>query len=117
MNPLTDAAAVQAFPELAGLIALRNRGWTFRHLRNAAGDVLRISGFCRWPGGWSDGLVVLGATDAVGFRILVGNPPGLVWERPGTLADVVVGLLHLPPPHDPRAPCLIISTAPPTLWT
>ncbi|WP_137816015.1 hypothetical protein [Gandjariella thermophila] len=40
-----------------------------------------------------------------------------MWERSGTLADVVGGLLHLPPPHDPQAPRLIVSTAPPAPCT
>lgn len=120
MNPLTDAEAVKLFPSLQHLILLRDAGWKFLPVEdpgdpNAELDAVRI-----WPAGWRDCIRVRDEADALGLRICVPadkhTAPTIVWERSGTLAEVVNELLVLPTPGTQLAPTLVIGTAP-TLWT
>lgn len=53
---------------------------------------------------------------ALGLRITGDDPPALVWERTGTVAEVAHALLELPPPEARTAPTLVIGSAP-RLWT
>jgi hypothetical protein len=105
-----EEAAFAAHPELRMLAALRDRGgWLFVHHQ----DVTTM-GFRTWPDGSGDALIIQSLTDA---RALRRDPAGcLVWEREGGMVTVLDALLELPPPGDPRAPRLVIGTAP-TLWS
>jgi hypothetical protein len=120
MNPLTDAEAVRLFPSLQNLILIREAGWRFLPIDdpgdpNAELDAARI-----WPCGWRDCVRIREETDALGLRIRVPadqhTAPAIVWERSGTLAEVVHQLLALPAPGARLAPTLAIGTAP-KLWT
>ncbi|MEO6085987.1 MAG: hypothetical protein ABIQ18_23040 [Umezawaea sp.] len=102
-----DNAAVLAFPEIEYLILIRDGGWRFLPQEPCRDQ---LDGFRQWPEGWCDGIRVRSGTDALGIRT---DPDGLiVWERAGTLADVVNGLLALPTPDEPNAPRLIIGSGP-----
>ncbi|MFD1149837.1 hypothetical protein [Saccharothrix hoggarensis] len=48
------------------------------------------------------------STDAMALRADGDEPPGIVWERAGSLSDVVEGLLSLPVPTQRFAPRLIV---------
>ena len=120
MNPLTDAEAVKLFPSLQHLILLRDAGWKFLPVEdpgdpNAELDAVRI-----WPAGWRDCIRVRDESDALGLRIRVPadkhTASAIVWERSGTLAEVVHELLALPAPGAQLAPTLVIGAAP-KLWT
>jgi hypothetical protein len=102
-----DNAAVLAFPEIEYLILIRDGGWRF--LPQEPGRD-QLDGFRQWPEGWHDGIRVRSGTDALGIR--TDPSGGLVWERAGTLTDVVTALLALPAPWESSAPRLIIGTGP-----
>jgi hypothetical protein len=61
---MSDAAAVRAFPALAGLVAIRDAGWQFVHQRVVDGIPTEVDGFRLWPDGWHDAIRVRGSTDA-----------------------------------------------------
>jgi hypothetical protein len=112
-----DAAAVRDFPELAWLIALRNAGWRFLSPRlDDEGRPYQVDGLFPWPEGWVDAVRVRSPTDTLGLRLAPGDPPGITWERAGSLADVAEGLLSLPEPTHRTAPRLVRATGP-RLWT
>lgn len=111
-----DAAAVRAFPELAGLILLRNAGWLFFPPRTADGELIELDGFLAWPDGWTDAIRIRSTTDVMALRIDGHEPPGVVWERTGSLTQVIDGLVSLPAPGDGSAPRLVRASAP-VLWT
>lgn len=110
-----DEAAVLAFPTLGGLIAIRESGWTFLFPRMLNGVPVRVDGYRNWPGGWLDAIRVHSDTDAMGLRSDGREPPGIVFERIGSLTHVVEGLLTLPTPDTRLAPRLVRATAP-KLW-
>lgn len=111
----TDAAAIRAFPELAGLIALIHAGWLFLPPRTTNGEPVEVDGFRARPDGWTDAIRVRSPTDSMALRSDGGEPPGIVWERTGTLIQVVEGLLGLPAPDTRLAPRLVPVRAP-RLW-
>lgn len=49
-------------------------------------------------------------TDAAALR--TDHDGGVVWQREGSLVEVVDGLLTLPPPSTPGAPRLVTATHP-----
>ncbi|WP_158852379.1 hypothetical protein [Saccharothrix deserti] len=112
---MSDAAAVRAFPALAGLVAIRDAGWQFVHQRVVDGVPTEVDGFRLWPDGRHDAIRVRSSTDAMALRADGDEPPGIVWERAGSLSDVVEGLLSLPAPTQRFAPRLIVASAP-ALW-
>lgn len=115
MTP-ADVSAVRAFPALAGLIAIRESGWTFLFPQMHHGVPVRVDGYRSWPGGWTDAIRVHSDTEAMGLRSDGCEPPGIVFERTGSLMHVVEGLLSLPAPSDRLAPRLVLGAAP-KLWT
>jgi len=118
-HTLTEARAVWLYPSLKSLILIRDAGWKFLPIdvgNEATGlDATRV-----WPGGWRDCLRVHDENDALGLRIRIAgdkhSTSEIVWERDGTLADVVSELLTLPMPDTKHAPNLAIGRAP-RLWT
>ncbi|MFD9735729.1 hypothetical protein [Umezawaea sp. NPDC059074] len=115
---MSDTAAIAAYPVLAGVIALRDVGWTFLHRDLIEGVPTTIEGFRLWHGGWIDAVRVRGDGDAMALRTDGTDPPGIVWETSGTLADVIDALRVLPSPDHPLAPRLVRATGPiPTPWT
>lgn len=111
-----DESAVCAFPDLAGLIAIRELGWTFLLPRTVSGVPVQMDGYRAWPGGWLDAIRVRSDTDAMGLRSDGREPPGIVFERSGSLTYVIEGLLSLPAPDTRFAPRLVRAAAP-KLWT
>ncbi|GLZ34101.1 hypothetical protein Lesp02_62880 [Lentzea sp. NBRC 105346] len=101
--------ALAEFPELQHLIDLVHAGWVFLPSM-ADGVVTAMHGVRMWPGGWTDAVRVRHTTDAKALRSDYDG--GLVWERSGSLADVVHALIMLPPPGTPTAPRLVTGTAP-----
>ncbi|NGY59408.1 hypothetical protein G7043_10775 [Lentzea sp. NEAU-D13] len=113
---MSDAAAIRAFPALAGLIAIRDAGWTFVHRDVVAGVPTQVDGYRVWPGDWIDAVRVRDEGDAMALRTDGDEPPGIVWERTGSLPHIVEELLSLPAPGDRLAPRLVVVTGP-MLWT
>jgi hypothetical protein len=75
------------------------------------GELDRLDAVCTWPDGTADAVMIKYVTDAAALRI---DPDGgLVWNREGTLTDVVDALLTLPPPGTPGAPRFVRGIAPP----
>ncbi|MCP2257604.1 hypothetical protein LX15_001289 [Streptoalloteichus tenebrarius] len=108
----TDQAAVDAFPELAHLITLRDGGWRFLPPLVRDGRPVEVDGFRQWPGGWRDAIGVRSPRDVIGLRMTDEEPPGIVWECAGGLGEIVTALLTLPPPGDRLAPRLVVASAP-----
>ncbi|SHG79848.1 hypothetical protein [Streptoalloteichus hindustanus] len=113
---VTDQRAVEAFPELGHLIALRNLGWRFLPPLVRNGVPVEVDGFWEWPGGWCDVIRVRDSSEALGLRMTGGRRPGVVWEYEGGMVDVVAALVSLPPPGERLAPRLVTAAAP-RLWT
>ena len=110
----TDRAAIAAFPELRRLVDLRRADWRFTPGTDAEGQLRQINAVRTWPGGYADALLVRYTTDAAGIRC--DHAGGVLWQRDGTLAEVVDGLLALPAPGAPGAQRLVKATVP-RLWT
>ena len=102
------------YPELRRLAAMRRGGdWSFVPVRRG-GELELLAGARGWPGGWSDAVAIRDLGDARAFRC---DPVGgVVWRREGGMVEVLDSMLELPEPGDPRAPRLVIGTAP-RLWT
>jgi hypothetical protein len=109
-----DRAAVAAFPELQRLIDLRGADWAFMPGKDGEGELRQINAVRPWPGGYADALRVRYTTDAAGIRC--DHTGGVLWQRDGTLAEVVDGLLALPTPGSRLAPRLVVGRAP-SPWT
>ena len=108
-----EAAALAEFPELRRLIDLREAGWVFLP-GFTDGELTEVRGVHTWPDGWAEVIRVRYTTDVAGLRI---DPDGGgVWQREGTLCEVVDGVLALPAPSAPGAPRLVIATGP-LMWT
>lgn len=95
----TEAAAVAAYPPLQHLLDLLDGGWRFLPIVAA-----QLDGFRRWPDGWTDGIRVRHAGDALGIR--TDRDQRIVWEFSGSLGEVVGELLLLPAPGHRLAPRL-----------
>lgn len=109
----TAIEAVATYPELLGLLSLRQQArWQFLPLKDGD-EVVMIVGARVWWIGWSDAIAIRDRGDAKAFRC---NPDsGEVWSAEGSLADVLDALVDLPSPFHPNAPHLVKRTAP-RLW-
>jgi hypothetical protein len=107
-----DEEAVNRYPELAGLVLIRDAGWRFLHHHDASGEVTCVDGYYQWPGGQTDAIAIKNSTDVLAVRMTNDEPPGIVWQCADTLAVVVGELLCLPAPDDCLAPRLRLGTAP-----
>jgi hypothetical protein len=112
----TDEDAVRRYPELAGLVTLRDAKWRFVHHCDESGELTAIDGFTCWPHRWTDAITIKSSTNVLALRMTGDEPPGIVWQHAGALTEVVVELLALPAPDDRTAPRLGIGAAP-RLWT
>lgn len=110
---ISRADAERVHPGLALLVDLRDAGWSFIHRRSDQG-VEQIDAFRAWPTNCLDAISVRSATDANGLRTIT-DEQGIVWQRTGTLDEVVHGLLELPRPGARNAPHLVVARAP-RLW-
>lgn len=107
MAPLPHPALTE-FPALGRLVDLCAAGWRFVPLRGRDGELTELRGVRMWPGGYADALRLHYVTDAAAVRF--DHAGGLLWQRTGTLVDVVDGLLALPAPDHPGAPHLVTTT-------
>jgi hypothetical protein len=109
MTTESDRTAVALYPELQGLIDIRELGWVFR--LELPGNAIVVKGLYLHRDGmvhWADMLQIRDRTDCAAVRL---NPHReLVWRLTGTLVDIVNGLTELPPPLSPLAPRLVLGT-------
>lgn len=115
---ISGADAVRRYPSLSGLVTIRRAGWRFLPVVMEDGWPDELDAVKVWPQGWRDGIRVRSESDALGIRVRLNSPPEIVWERGGTLVEVVGGLLCLPAPGHRLAPRLAVGSAPAgALWT
>jgi hypothetical protein len=112
----TDAlglsAGLRRWPALHSLLRMRGSDWRWlRPPLDDDGNPVELHGLRTWLGvPVVDAIRIRMDTDALGVR--VDSEGGLLWHRDGDLTTVVDALLELPAPWDPRAPRLIIGSAP-----
>jgi hypothetical protein len=112
---VTAADSLAAFPELRRLADLLDAGWSFMPIQDSDGELVEVRGVRTWPdSGSADAVMVRYVTDAAALR--TDHAGGMVWQREGTLAEVVDGLLALPSPGAPGAPRLVRGRVPSGLW-
>lgn len=113
---ITEADALREFPELSALLAIREAGWNFYHLRNPDGSLLAVAA-SRSQQRYTDALLIYDRTHVVANRLL--DPEfggGVVWFKDGGgLREVVTDLVALPAPGEPGAPSLVIRSS--QFWT
>ncbi|WP_370964858.1 hypothetical protein [Amycolatopsis sp. cg9] len=106
---LWDEPAIEPFTTL-----LRRR-WNFHPEFDTDGLLERITAAFTWQAdGFVDALRIKSETDAAAIRM--ARAGGKVWERDGDALTILHQLVELPVPSDPRAPRLVIGSAP-RLWT
>jgi hypothetical protein len=106
---LSDEPASEPFTTLL------SRRWEFRPVFDADGLLVKITGAFTWEvDGFVDALRIKSDTDAAAIRM--DRAGGKVWEREGDALTILHRLVDLPEPSDPRAPRLVIGSAP-RLWT
>ncbi|MFB9686110.1 hypothetical protein [Amycolatopsis plumensis] len=106
---LRDEPAIEPFRTL-----LRRR-WEVLPVFDADGHVEKMAGAFTWDAdGFVDALRIKSETDAAAIRM--DRASGKVWEREGDALTILHQLVELPEPSDPRAPRLVIGSAP-RLWT
>ena len=102
-------------PAIEPFTTLLKRPWDFHPKFGADGLLERIDGSYTWEDdGFVDALRIKSETDAAAIRM--DHAGGKVWERDGDALTILHQLVALPAPSDPRAPRLVIGTAP-RLWT
>jgi hypothetical protein len=107
-------AFLWAEPAIEPLSTLLKRRWDFHPQFDANGLLERYTGAFTWEtDGFVDALRIKGRTDAAAIR--VDRAGGRVWEDDGSALDVLHQLVELPAPSDPRAPRLVVGSAP-QLW-
>src|SRR5688572_29580173 len=120
MKPLTADEAVRIFPELQHLLLLGQAGWTWLPVEGAALAEAVLDGAKSWPHGWRDCIRVKELHEVLGLRIHVSTDEhvesAIVWERTGSLEEIVGEFLAMPAPESRSAPNLVIGSAP-RLWT
>jgi hypothetical protein len=84
MITTTDEDALRQYPELAGLVTLRDANWQFVHHHNESGELTVIDGFICWPLGWTDAITIKSSTDVLALRMTDDEPPEIVWQHAGT---------------------------------
>lgn len=114
---ITEAQALQRFPELHQLVVARQAGWIFRPIPND--DMTELVGIV---GSYSrekytDALWVYDRSHSIGVRILDEEwGGGCVWKMDfADLHAAVQELLSLPEPGERLAPRLVRSSS--LLWT
>ncbi|ALG06358.1 hypothetical protein [Kibdelosporangium phytohabitans] len=113
---ITEADAVQQYPELAPLVGVRDAGWVCRPLYDQHDQLLGLAG-SRSVRQYTDAIYLFDRTHAITARVRAGAyGGGCVWVRDGNdIAEVVTDLFTLPAPDSPGAPSLVIKPNP--LWT
>lgn len=110
-NPFAFLWVSPEFDQLAALLA---RDWEFSPYFGPSGELDRIAAARVWgTEGQVDALRIKSQTDAAAMRADAYG--GLLWEKDGTVKDVLAALLELPSPSHPLAPQLVRGKAPLTL--
>ncbi|MFD7657025.1 hypothetical protein ACFV4N_23885 [Actinosynnema sp. NPDC059797] len=92
-------------PAIRRLAALGPAGWGFVHQRDEETDeVVRITAFFQWPSGPLDCVRIDSPDHAFALRSDGGDPPRIMWEFVGTVAEAVDRIMDLPPPTHRYAP-------------
>jgi len=114
--PVGIGEALRRFPELQGLVTVREAGWFFRALANEHAELEGIVGSYN-RAQYTDALWIYDRTKVIGVRVLDERyGGGTVWvKESGDLEEVVQELLALPEPGQRLAPHLVIATT--KLWT
>ncbi|MGQ0841017.1 hypothetical protein [Actinokineospora sp.] len=115
-EPITEAAALRRFPELAELVEIRRAGWDFHRLHDENGDLLGIAA-SHSKQRYTDAVFLFDRAHFVGCRTVTDEDDGgVVWLKEGKdLQEIVRELVDLPAPGEPGAPALIIRAS--ALWT
>ncbi|WP_216215775.1 hypothetical protein [Amycolatopsis aidingensis] len=96
-------------PHIAALRRAVDAGFVFRQLADADGvAIAALYAERRSPEGVVENLAVCGMNEAIARRLRAEDYPGgdPLWERTGTVAEVVADLLALPAHGSPGAPSL-----------
>jgi hypothetical protein len=121
-----EADGEMVAPELGGgvgqvqavlrrLVDLLDAGWLFMPVQDGDGKLAEVRGMRSWAASGSvDALKVRYVTDAAAMR--ADHAGGVVWQREGTLVEIVDGLLALPSPDTRGSPRLVRGRAPTALW-
>jgi hypothetical protein len=113
---VTEADALQRYPELTALVTMREAGWRFRVITNSDGEPECLVG-SRSVQRYTDAIFIHDRTDVSAARVLDdAYGGGCVWKaEKRDLPEVVHDLLGLPEPDTPGAPTLVTTAH--TLWT
>lgn len=117
---LPPAAAIRRYPELVELLGGGDPEWSFHHFYDDHGELVRIHGYRRWPGGWIDALCIharsaarsAGPAEAFALRTGRHNRYGVVWQHDGPLTELIAALRGLPRPDEPMAPRAVLARCP-----
>jgi hypothetical protein len=111
---ITEEQALRRFPELRELVTVRQAGWKFRLIgdrdKGVEGIVASYS-----QKQFTDALWIWDVSTILGVRILDEEyGGGTVWQKDGSLSEIVHELLGLPDPDDRLAPKLVKGSS--LLW-
>lgn len=103
-------------PHLQALRTCVRAGFRFLHLRDDNGRIIAIHAERRSARGVVETITVRALTEAIASRTRASDYPAghPLWQRMGTVADVIGELLELPPHGTSRAPMAALRT--PALW-
>jgi hypothetical protein len=110
-----DRAALDAYPELKRLIAIRRSGaWQLDVQLDQEMMPRLVLGSRRYSDGSEDTFAVRSRTEVRAIRL----DPQRQWifRREGSLVEIVDALVELPSPLHPMAPRLVLPGTPPRLW-
>lgn len=96
------------------LHALITRGFRFRHVTDAAGELVAVVGSFPWSR-FVDRVHLYDEDSAIAARVVSALPHAVVWSYTGTALSTMVALLELPGPYEPHAP-RTMKPAPSGLW-
>lgn len=113
---ISEAEAVQRFPELQSLVDVRQAGWNFRPILDDNSSLVGISG-SHSVQRYTDAIYIFDRTNVTAARVVADEyGGGCVWSKEGAdLQEVVYDILGLPEPGAPGAPNLVKRSS--LLWT
>jgi hypothetical protein len=115
-EPITEADALQRFPELEALVTMREAGWVFRLIYDDDGQPgCLVGSYTRRQ--YTDAIVIHDQHNVSAARILDDHyGGGCVWKTENNgLQETVYELLALPEPDTRGAPNLVKAAS--MIWT